>query len=169
MKIIIAIVLALSISTGSWATLITVDSVEYNIEWEIGTFGDVNAAHDLVGQEWWGSETTAGVFATAIGIQSGLGSWYAENGPMFAYAPDAPPWLAPGEYFTFTSRYTDDLYGSGTAGVESPPSVYYTSSVAWAYASPAVPAPAPATLALLALGMIGVASRRFKKQAILHG
>lgn len=51
------------------------------------------------------------------------------------------------------------------ADVGGPVLKYYTGSVLWVIPSTANQVPAPSTLAIFALGLIGLASRRFKKQS----
>jgi len=75
-----------------------------------------------------------------------------------------------GAYFTFSHVYTPDP-GSHWVGiedeVESSVGIYivYDGSLTFNEPQPDVSIPEPSTLAIFALGMIGLASRRFKKQS----
>lgn len=84
MKSFFAFILTLTFSLHASATLITVNSTEYNVEWTIGTFNDVNTTYDLINQVWWSDSNLAFDFASALGFVSD-GDINANIGPSFAY------------------------------------------------------------------------------------
>lgn len=101
MKILYSILLALTLSASVSATpitsqVITVSGTDYTIGWMTGTFAEVNTAHNLTDEPWWGLTVTGvSAFAEALGFDgfSEPGAYPEDgemDGPRFAHVHSDP-------------------------------------------------------------------------------
>ncbi|WP_448212140.1 hypothetical protein [Colwellia sp. MEBiC06753] len=132
------------------AVLITVDDVDYNVDWKVGFFVDIDAEVGLQNQLWWGNASLAEEFAVALGFVDD-GDFLAQFGPMFAY----DLYNDNGGSYTVEIQYTSPYYALRQEEYQ----------FAFAFIQenvPSVPAPAPAILILLGLATLIVSRIKSK-------
>jgi len=148
---------ACALSSPANTCRVTVNSVEY----DVSTFTGSNS--NLVkfapppapgAMPWWGSQSTASAFATAVGTGLGLVN-NGTDGPIFAY----DNYSGGGVKMVVFQSGSGSLYP--VDGVD-PTFPYYTWAQASVYSSPAAPAPAP--LPLLGAGAAFGFSRKLRKR-----
>ena len=107
-------------------------------------------------QIWWGDEVLASEFAGLV--QDDLGLTLGELGPLFAYGVASNNWT---NMFAWT---TEGGFCSApcTPFVGGPYQATPGVSFVFAVAVPSQSVPEPGTLALLGLGLVGMAARRRK-------
>ena len=141
------------------AVLIEIDSEQWDVE-AIGTsaFLDEGVEDLLKAQPWWGDSALAYAFADAVRGELGIGLYVFSDdptwrGPMFAYAMSPPEniyWIIEG----WSPSFSDPISKEFT-GVTSGHTLYGNSWFAFA-----TPVPEPATLSLLAAGLLGALATR---------
>ena len=133
---------------------ITVNGTTYDIGWQIGTFNEVNAERDLMSQLWWSDRQLGVLFAQQLGFLND-GDPFPQFGPVFATIA-----LDPRTVLTAASQM-DGTVIQGSTRRE-------TNRGAWAFVgTSSVPVPEPTTLALFAIGIVGLRVVRLDKRLTL--
>jgi len=151
---------AISLSPGdaqAQTYQVIVDSVQYDVTTFTGSYYANQYLFNINNMPWWGSNSLADIFVTALGLQAGLPNPAGNSGP--------PTTGYFGPYFAVNNR-VDVLYTNGSGvgvfgGTENPSQAQNTYAVLSPIPSPpSVPGPLP----LLGAGAAFGFSRKLRKR-----
>lgn len=146
-KIIIALTFTI-LSMSAQAGLITVDGTDYDVTMNYGTFAQINAGGTLESQIWFGDSSLAIDFAQAVGNMFGWPNQFSD-GIWFVYELNNTDFISHSLVNNSTRTWTH-----WRDPTEATARYFATASIVDAQV------PEPSTLAIFALGIIGLASRR---------
>jgi hypothetical protein len=156
----VATLATIGLSQGSaQAYVVSVGGVQYDVTTFTGTYNDNTSNFQIGMMPWWGNQTAALEFASAVGTEAGT-NWDGEIGAYFGYNQSTYETY---NYVTSAHTHSSDSYLNGFTHDDW---VWVDQDVLWAKATLASPsaAPAPGPLPILGAAAAFGASRKLRRR-----
>jgi len=157
----VAAVAAIGLSQESaQAYVVSVGGVQYDVTTFTGTYNDNTSNFQIGMMPWWGNQTAALEFASAVGTEAGT-NWDGEIGAYFGYSQSTYE-----TYNYVTSAHTHSSNSMYPNGLTHDGWVSGDQDFLWAKATLASPsaAPAPGPLPILGAAAAFGASRKLRRR-----